>query len=67
LKELHIDYIRLSRDLTTEISAHSNKSDLLDIMHEVASLLDIKVIAEGVASEDDFKLVKAAEIYGIGR
>jgi len=67
LKELHIDYIRLSRDLTTEISAHSNKSDLLDIMHEVANLLDIKVIAEGVASEDDFKLVKAAEIYGIGR
>jgi len=67
LKELHIDYIRLSRDLTTEISAHSNKSDLLDIMHEVANLLDIKVIAEGVSSEDDFKLVKAAEIYGIGR
>ncbi len=67
LKELHIDYIRLSRDITTDISANSNKSDLLEIMHEVASLLDIKIIAEGVVSDDDFKLVKAAEIYGIGR
>jgi len=67
LKELHIDYIRLAKDLTTDISADSNKSDLLDVMHEVANLLDIEVIAEGVVANDDFKLVKNAEIYGIGR
>jgi len=67
LKELHIDYIRLARDVTKDISSDSNKSDVLDIMHEVANLLDIKVIAEGVEADDDFKLVKAAEIYGIGR
>jgi len=67
LKELHIDYIRLSRDLTTDISGNSNKVNLLEIMHEVANLLDIKVIAEGVTSDEDFQLVKAAEFYGIGR
>jgi len=67
LKELHIDYIRLSRDVTSNISSDNNKSNLLDIMHEVASLLDIKVIAEGVAADNDFRLVKEAEIYGIGR
>ena len=67
LKELHIDYIRLARDLTSEISSNSNKSDLLDIMQEVTSLLDIKVIAEGVVSDDDFEHVKSAQIYGIGR
>jgi len=67
LKELHIDYIRLSRDVTSDISSDNNKSNLLDIMHEVASLLDIKVIAEGVVADDDFRLVKEAEIYGIGR
>ncbi|MDO7597013.1 MAG: EAL domain-containing protein [Pseudomonadota bacterium] len=67
LKELHIDYIRLARNLTQDIQADSNKSDLLDIMHEVSSLLDINVIAEGVSQENDFEFVKKSGIYGIGR
>tara|TARA_R110002050_G_scaffold1244_5_gene8860 strand:+ start:176099 stop:178003 length:1905 start_codon:yes stop_codon:yes gene_type:complete len=67
LKELHIDYIRLARNLTEDIRADSNKSDLLDIMHEVSSLLDISVIAEGVSQEDDFEFVRNSGIYGIGR
>jgi EAL domain-containing protein (putative c-di-GMP-specific phosphodiesterase class I)/GGDEF domain-containing protein len=67
LKELHIDYIRLARNLTQDIQADSNKSDLLDIMHEVSSLLDINVIAEGVSQDDDFEFVRKSGIYGIGR
>ena len=67
LKDLHIDYIRLSRDLTTDISNDSNKSNLLEIMFEVSDLLDIKIIAENVISDDDFEHVKRANIYGIGR
>ncbi|MFT7414457.1 MAG: EAL domain-containing protein (putative c-di-GMP-specific phosphodiesterase class I) [Methylophagaceae bacterium] len=67
LKELHIDYIRLARNLTRDIRVDSNKSDLLDIMHEVSSLLDISIIAEDVSQEDDFELVRKSGIYGIGR
>jgi EAL domain-containing protein (putative c-di-GMP-specific phosphodiesterase class I) len=67
LKELHIDYIRLARNLTRDIRLDSNKSDLLDIMHEVSSLLDISIIAEDVSQEDDFELVRKSGIYGIGR
>ena len=67
LKELHIDYIRLARNLTRDIQADSNKSDLLDIMHEVSSLLEIKVIAEGVSHDSDFEFVKKSGVYGIGR
>jgi len=67
LKELHIDYIRLTRDLTNNIRSNSNKSDLLDIMHEVSNLLDIKVIAENVVNDDDFELVKKSGLFGIGR
>ncbi|MDH5592354.1 MAG: EAL domain-containing protein, partial [Gammaproteobacteria bacterium] len=67
LKELHIDYIRLARDLTSDIGSNSNKLDLLEIMHEVSHLLDVRVIAEDVADDDDFELVKNAGIYGIGR
>lgn len=67
LKELHIDYIRLARDLTRDIGSNSNKSDLLDIMHEVSNLLDIKVITEDVTNDEDFEYVKKSGIYGIGR
>jgi EAL domain-containing protein (putative c-di-GMP-specific phosphodiesterase class I)/GGDEF domain-containing protein len=67
LKDLHIDYIRLARDLTCDIGANTNKSDLLDIMQEVSSLLDIKVIAENVIKDEDFEYVKKSGVYGIGR
>ena len=67
LKELNIDFIRLARDLTTDIAAHADKENLLDIIHEVTSLLDIHVIAEGVINNNDFERVKQIGIYGIGR
>lgn len=67
LKELKIDYIRLARDLTTDIQGNSNKSNLLDIMQEISNLLDIKVIAEAVINDDDFEIVKKSGIYGVGR
>ncbi|RKZ88515.1 MAG: signal protein [Gammaproteobacteria bacterium] len=67
LKDLHIDYLRLARDLTTDIQGNTSKPHFLELMHEVASLLDIKVIAEGVENDHDFEIVKAAGIYGISR
>ncbi len=67
LQELHIDYIRLARNLTSDIQADINKSDMLDIMQEVSNLLDINIIAEGVHQEDDFEFVRKSGIYGIGR
>ncbi|PHS24703.1 MAG: signal protein [Methylophaga sp.] len=67
LKQLNIDFIRLARDLTTDIEANPDKENLLNIIHEVTSLLDIRVIAEGVSNNNDFELVKQIGIYGIGR
>ncbi len=67
LKELNIDFIRLARDLTTDIASNSDKENLLDIIHEVTSLLDIRVIAEAVSNNNDFERVKQIGIYGIGR
>ena len=67
LKDLHLDYIRLARELTHNIRANSNKSELLDIMSEVSKLLDIQIIAEGVTDQNDFELVKQSGLYGIGQ
>ncbi|OUR63701.1 signal protein [Methylophaga sp. 42_25_T18] len=67
LKDLHIDYVRLARDLTSDIRGNSSKPDFLELMQEVSSLLDIKVLAEGVTADDDFKAVKKIGLFGISR
>ncbi|PHS69037.1 MAG: signal protein [Methylophaga sp.] len=67
LKDMNIDYIRLARDLTTDIQGNSSKPDCLEIIHEVSNLLDIKVLAEGVSDDADFNVVKNSGLYGISR
>jgi len=64
LKSLNINYLRLARDLTTNIADDPNKTQFLDLISEVVSLLDIKVLAEGVKSYADLDIVKAKSIYG---
>ena len=67
LKDLHIDYLRLARDLTMAISNNSDKAQFLDLIQEVGNLLEIKVLAESVVDDEDFEVVKATNLYGIGR
>ncbi|HET8807759.1 MAG TPA: LapD/MoxY N-terminal periplasmic domain-containing protein [Methylophaga sp.] len=67
IKELQINYIRLARDLTTDIQQHSSKPDFLDIIQEVTNLLDIKVLAEGVSKDEDFDYVRRVGLFGISR
>ena len=67
LKDLHIDYVRLARDLTSNMRGNVSKPDFLELMQEVSSLLDIKVLAEGVTEDDDFESVKKAGLFGISR
>lgn len=67
LKDLHLDYLRLARDMTTDISSHASKPDFLNLIQEVSGLLDIKVLAESVTDEQDFAIVKQAGLYGISR
>lgn len=67
IKELHINYIRLARDLTTDIRQHNSKPDFLDIIQEVANLLEIKVLAEGVSNNEDFDYVRSVGLFGISR
>jgi diguanylate cyclase (GGDEF)-like protein len=67
LKDIHIDYLRLARDLTTDIQGNTNKPDFLELMKEVSSLLDIKVLAENVVDEHDFAIVKQSGLFGVSR
>ncbi|MDT8311169.1 MAG: LapD/MoxY N-terminal periplasmic domain-containing protein [Methylophaga sp.] len=67
IKNLQINYIRLARDLTTDIRQHNSKPDFLDIIQEVANLLEIKVLAEGVSKDEDFDYVRGVGLFGISR
>ncbi len=67
LKTLNINYLRLSRNLTKDIANDPNKTQFLDLIQEVATLLDIKVLAEGVRAESDLDILKAKSVYGISR
>jgi len=67
VKKLRPDYLRLSRDLTNEISTNRSKRLFVETMKEVSDLLDVKVIAENVMSEADFKTIREIGIYGASR
>ena len=67
LKDLNIDYIRLARDVTTDIRSNTNKPDLLDIIQEIARLLEVRVLAENVQDDDDFMWLQQAGLFGISR
>lgn len=67
LKEFNLDYIRLARDYTSNISEDSSKREFIESINELGHLLNIKVIAENVKSESDLKIVKELNIYGASR
>jgi FOG: EAL domain len=67
VKKLRPDYLRLSRDLTNEISQNRSKRLFVETMKEVSDLLDVKVIAENVISDADFETIREIGIYGASR
>lgn len=67
IKEFKPDYIRLARDLTTNISTNPGKQAFLETMKQLGDLLEIKILAENVSAEADYEIVKATGIFGASR
>ena len=67
IKILKPDYLRLARELTADINSNNSKRLFVETMKEVSDLLDVKVIAENVKSDNDFELLKKIKIYGASR
>jgi EAL domain-containing protein (putative c-di-GMP-specific phosphodiesterase class I)/HAMP domain-containing protein len=67
IKDFNLDYIRLARDYTDGICKDSSKKGFVEAMQELSSLLTIKVFAENVKDDDDFKIVKDIGLYGASR
>ena len=67
IKDLNLDYIRLARDYTDGICKNTSKKGFVEAIHELSSLLTIKVFAENVKDEDDYAVVQNIGIYGASR
>ena len=67
IKDFNLDYIRLARDYTDGICKDSSKKGFVEAMQELSTLLTIKVFAENVKDDDDFKIVKDIGLYGASR
>jgi len=67
IKDFNLDYIRLARDYTNGIASDSTKKGFVESMQELSQLLNIKLFAENVKGDDDFKVVESLELYGASR
>lgn len=67
IKDFNLDYIRLARDYTDGICKNTSKKGFVEAIHELSSLLTIKVFAENVKEDEDYEVIKNIGIYGASR
>jgi EAL domain-containing protein (putative c-di-GMP-specific phosphodiesterase class I)/HAMP domain-containing protein len=67
IKDLNLDFIRLARDYTNGISSDSGKHAFVESMQDLCNLVNIKVMAENVKSDDDLEKVKEIGLHAASR
>ena len=66
-KSLNPDFIRLARDIGNGISQDESKQAFVETMQELSKLLEISVLAENVATDEDYDYLKTMGITGASR
>ncbi len=67
IKDLNLDYIRLARDYTQDISNDNSKQKFVEDIQELSSLLNIKIFAENVKANNDLKIIENLNLYAASR
>ncbi len=67
LNELKLDFIRLAREYSQDISVDHEKRSFVEAMKELCELLDITVIAEGVKEEADYEMLRQIGLAAASR
>lgn len=67
LKDFNLDYIRLARDYTNNISNDYSKQAFVQSISELATLINIKVFAENVQDDKDLEFIKKHSLYAASR
>ncbi|WP_305906528.1 LapD/MoxY N-terminal periplasmic domain-containing protein [Methylomarinum sp. Ch1-1] len=67
IKPLRPDYIRLSRDICDSVADDAEKKAFIELIQEMSSLLNIKVLAENVHNDIDYEVLHSIGIAGASR
>lgn len=67
IKALRPDFIRLTRELSNDLTDHEAKTAFIETIVQAAKLLDIRVIAENVQSDEDRATLLALGVDGASR
>ncbi|MGB5792463.1 EAL domain-containing protein [Poseidonibacter sp.] len=67
IKDLNLDYIRLARDYTQNISNDNSKQSFVEAIAELSTLLNIKVFAENVKEDTDLEVITDFNLYAASR
>jgi diguanylate cyclase (GGDEF)-like protein len=66
LQSMRPDYVKIDRAFTNELGKENSDSDFfISSLCSVAHSLDVEVIAEGVETEQQFKLLKELDVDGV--
>jgi len=66
-KTLKPDYIRLARDIGNGVANEEGKRIFIETMQGIGELLDIRILAENIRSEEDYKVIKSIGLEGASR
>ncbi|PKF62459.1 hypothetical protein CW745_03235 [Psychromonas sp. psych-6C06] len=62
LHNLSVDYIKIDRSFVTGLTLESNEYTMIEMLCKLAHKMGAKVIAEGVETVDDFRLLSRAKV-----
>ncbi len=57
INQFHLDYIRLARVFTEGLARDAEKRRLVEALKQLGELLDIRVVAEGVVEDADYRVL----------
>ena len=67
IKDFNLDYIRLAREYTNNITNDSSKQSFIEAIVDLTHLLNIKLFAENVQEDEDLETIKELKVYGASR
>jgi EAL domain-containing protein (putative c-di-GMP-specific phosphodiesterase class I)/GGDEF domain-containing protein len=67
IKDFNLDYIRLAREYTHNITNDSSKQSFIETIVELSNLLNIQLFAENVHEDEDLETIKKLEVYAASR
>ena len=67
IKDFNLDYIRLAREYTNNVTNDSSKQSFIEAIVELSNLLNIQLFAENVHDDEDLETIKKLEVYAASR